>query len=115
MAVAVGIFRDEQIVANQKRRLHRSRGDVEGLKQESADHQRDQESVEDDAEGFAQTAFSFCSGCHAHCFPSSRLSQFAARIRARWQSIFLTRIALCFASRKCPDSDIESQSRRKPE
>ena len=72
VAVAVGIFRDEQVVADQQRRLHRSRRDVEGLEQKGADHQRDQQSVEDDADGFAQAAFGFCSGCHAHRFPNSR-------------------------------------------
>ena len=72
MAVAVGIFRDEQIVADQQRRLHRSRGDVEGLEQEGADHQRDQQRMDDDADGFTQAAFSFCPGCHAHRFPNSR-------------------------------------------
>ena len=70
VAVAVGIFRDEQIVADQKRRLHRSRGDVEGLEQEGADHQRDQQSMNDDADGFTQAAFGFCPGCHAHRFPN---------------------------------------------
>src|SRR6266478_9857602 len=71
MAVAVGIFRDEQIVADQKRCLHRSRGDVEGLEQEGTDHQRNQQSVNDDADGFTKAAFRFCPGCNAHRFPNS--------------------------------------------
>ena len=77
MAVAVGVFRDEQVVADQKRRLHRTRRDVEGLEQEGADHERYQESVDDDTDGFTQAAFSFCPGCHAHRFPNSRLAPLA--------------------------------------
>src|SRR5262249_47957975 len=33
-AVAVGVFRDEEIVADEQRILHRPRGNVEGLEQE---------------------------------------------------------------------------------
>src|ERR1700722_15503755 len=73
MAVAVGIFGDEEIVANQQRRLHRSRGDVEGLEQEGADHKRDQQSMNDDTDGFTQAAFGFCACSHAHGFPNSLL------------------------------------------
>ena len=95
VAVAVGIFRDEQVIAHQQRRLHRSRGDVERLEQEGADHERDQESVDDDADGFAQAAFRFCAGGHAHRFPNSRRP-----LPARWQNVFRTRIADPFASGK---------------
>src|ERR1700692_4826657 len=95
MAVTVGIFRDEQIVADQQRRLHRSRGDVEGLEQEGADHEGNQQSMNDDADGFTQAALSFCPGCHAHRFPDSPTLK-----PARWQSIFLTRIAVRIASRE---------------
>jgi hypothetical protein len=56
MAVAVGIFRDEQIVADQQRRLHRPGGDVERLEQEGADHQGDQQGMDDDADGFTKSA-----------------------------------------------------------
>ena len=110
VAVAVGIFRDEQIVADQQRRLHRSRGDVEGLEQEGADHQRDQQSMDDDADGFTQAAFRFCPGCHAHRFPNSP-SRFPRGGRA-----FSSRESL-FASRQENglDSDVESEFRRKPE
>src|SRR5258707_8750060 len=72
MAVTIGVFRHEQIVADQKRCLHRSRGDVEGLEQEGADHQSDQQSMDDDADGFTQAAFRFCPGSHTHRFPNSR-------------------------------------------
>src|SRR4030095_11993668 len=93
--VAVRIFRDEQVIAHQKRRLHRSRGDVERLEQEGADHERDQESVDDDADGFTQTAFRFCAGGHAHRFPNSRRP-----LPARWQNVFHTRIAWYVRVRK---------------
>src|SRR5882724_1778266 len=95
MAVAVGIFRYEKIVADQERRLHRSRRDVEGLEQKGADYQRDQESVDDDTDGFTQTAFGFRAGCHAHGFPNSPLL-----VPARWQNISLTRIDVRSASKE---------------
>src|ERR1700680_4662615 len=95
MAVAIGIFRYEKIVADQKRRLHGSRGDVEGLEEKGADHQSDQESMDDDADGFTQAAFGFCAGCHAHGFPTS-----PSRFPARWQNISFTRIDVRSASRK---------------
>jgi hypothetical protein len=40
-AVAVGELRDEQVVADQQRRLHRARGYVERLEREGAHDQRD--------------------------------------------------------------------------
>ena len=110
MRVAVGIFRNEQVVADQQRRLHRSRGNIEGLKQEGADHQRDQKGMDDDADGFTQAALSFCPGCHAHRFPNSRRGR-----PARRQSIFLTRIAFASRQENGLDTDIESEFRCKPE
>src|SRR5206468_7896826 len=95
VAIAVGIFRDEQVIAHQQRRLHRSRGDVEGLEQKGTDHERDQESVDDDADGFTQAAFRFCAGGHAHRFPNSRRP-----LPARWQNVFRTRIAWYVRVRK---------------
>src|ERR1700737_4260984 len=80
MAVAVGIFRHEQIVADQQRRLHRAGGNVEGLEQEGTDDQRDLEGVDDDADGLATISFRFWSRSHAHHFPilpKARLPQAA--------------------------------------
>ena len=67
MGVAVGIFRHEQIIADQQRRDHRAGRNIEGLKQEGADDQGDDERVEDHAYGFGESAFfPFCPGLHAH-------------------------------------------------
>ena len=57
VAVAVGVFRDEQIVADQQRLLHRAGGDVERLEQEGADDERDDQRVEDHAHGLGNAAF----------------------------------------------------------
>src|SRR5256885_15529634 len=57
MAVSVRIFRDEQIVADEQCRLHRSRRDVEWLEQEGADDERDDQRVEDHAYRFGNAAF----------------------------------------------------------
>src|SRR6202171_6737719 len=100
MAVTVGKFRDEQIVADQKRRLHRTRGDVEGLEQEGADHERAHKCVDDDTNGLAQAAFSFCPGCHAHCFPVPGFPNSRRENSARWQNLFLTRQAARFCVEK---------------
>src|ERR1700737_2005666 len=66
--------------------------------------------MNDDADGFAEAAFRFCPGCHAHCFPNSR------RVSPRGGRAFSSRESP-FASRQenGPDSDIESEFRRKPE
>src|SRR5277367_3453089 len=82
MAVAVRVFRDEEIVADQKRRLHRSRGNVEWLKQEGANDEGNQERMNDDADGFAQAAFGFGAGCHAHGFLTSCFPLPVARLAA---------------------------------
>ena len=50
--IAVGIFRYEQIIADQQCRDHRAGRDIERLKQESADHQRDDQGVEHHADRF---------------------------------------------------------------
>ena len=57
MAVAIGIFRDEKIIADQQRRFHRAGRDIEGLEQEGADDERDDKRVKDHAPGFGDTAF----------------------------------------------------------
>src|ERR1700730_15747020 len=112
MAVAVGIFRHEQIIADQQRRLHRAGGNVEGLEQEGTDDQRDQQGVDDDAYGLATISFRFWSRSHAHHFsilPKARPPQ-TETYRSREQHD---------ASRPPkgigPDSDSVSQFRRKPE
>src|SRR6185437_1997866 len=56
MRVAVAELRDEQIVADQKRRFHRAGGNAEGLEQEGADHERDQQRLHDHPRGFDETA-----------------------------------------------------------
>src|SRR5665213_1401246 len=52
MGIAVGVFGDEQIVADEQRRYERTRGNVEGLEQDRAHHERDQERLDDDLDGF---------------------------------------------------------------
>ena len=49
-AVAVGKLCNDDVVAGQQGRLHRGRGDGEGLEQQDAQNQGDQQGVED---GFA--------------------------------------------------------------
>jgi hypothetical protein len=46
-AVAVRVFGNEQIVADQQRRDHRSRGNAEGLEGKGANEKGDQNGVED--------------------------------------------------------------------
>ena len=107
MAIAVGIFRDEQIVADQQRRLHRAGRDVERLEQERADHERDQESMDHDADSFADAAFSFRSRSHAHCSLNSGPAVTERPPPANSPSLA--------AQGDCPDSDNEGQFRRKAE
>ena len=67
MGVAVGIFGDEQIIADQQRRDHRPGRDIEGLKQKGADDKRDDQGVEDHAHGLGKSAlFPLGPGLHAH-------------------------------------------------
>src|SRR5215475_9861777 len=67
MAVAIGKLRDEEIVTDEQRLLHRAGRDVEGLKQKGADDQRDNERMEDHAHGFAHAPFlPLCAGRHTH-------------------------------------------------
>ena len=54
MAVTVGIFRNEEIIADQEGRLHRAGRNVEGLEQEGPDHERDNQRMDDDADGFTE-------------------------------------------------------------
>src|SRR5262245_34015707 len=51
VAVAVGVFRHEKVVADEQRRLHRARWNIEGLEQEGANDERDNEGVKDHAPG----------------------------------------------------------------
>ena len=55
-AVAVGIFRDEEIVADEKRGNHRARRNVERLEREGSHHQCDQDRVEDDFDGLGNSS-----------------------------------------------------------
>ena len=85
-AVAVGIFRDEQVVADQQRLLHRPGRNVERLEQEGADHQRDDERVEDHAHRLGDAAFfSLRARRHAHLFPVLSLARPRSR-SSRWAS-----------------------------
>jgi hypothetical protein len=65
------------------------------LEQKGADDERNQKSMNDDANGFAQAAFGFGAGCHAHGFLGFLL--FIGR-RARRQKMILTRSATRVAS-----------------
>src|SRR5690606_8241094 len=49
-------FGHEQVVALEQRRPHRPGGDREGLEQERADHEREQQRLDDYADGFAKPA-----------------------------------------------------------
>src|SRR5262249_11363439 len=67
MCVAVREFGHEQIIAHQKGRNHRTGGNVEWLKQKSADDQGDDQSVKHHAYCLGKaTFFPFGSGLHAH-------------------------------------------------
>src|SRR5262249_28067250 len=67
MCVTVGEFGNEQIIAHQERRNHRTGRNVERLKQKRADHQRDDQSMKYHAYCLGESAFfSFGSGLHAH-------------------------------------------------
>jgi hypothetical protein len=58
---------NEQIVADQQRRDHRTGWDVEGLKQKGADDQRDDEGMKHHAHRLGEaTLFLFGSSLHAH-------------------------------------------------
>src|SRR5262245_44422030 len=68
VAVVVGIFRHEKVVADEQRLLHRARWNIEGLEQEGADDERDNEGVKDHAPGLGNTPlfFSHLSRCLGH-------------------------------------------------
>ena len=53
-------------LADQERRLHRSGGNIERLKQERPDHERNDERMNHDADGFTESAFFSLSAGHAH-------------------------------------------------
>ena len=55
-AVAVAVFRHEQIVADEQRRDHRARRNVEGLEQEDPHEKRKDQRVDDDADGVLHAA-----------------------------------------------------------
>ncbi len=54
--IAVGKLRDEEIVADEQRLLHRAGGNVERLEQECADHEGDEKRVDHHADRLAQSA-----------------------------------------------------------
>src|SRR5262249_23223600 len=67
VAVAVRVFRHEQIIADQQRRLHGTRGNIERLEQEGADDERDDERVENQAPRVGNSALLFlCQRGAAH-------------------------------------------------
>jgi hypothetical protein len=67
VGVAVRVFRDEQVIADQEGRNHRAGRDVERLKQERADDQCDDQGVNNHPHGLGESAFfPFCPGLHAH-------------------------------------------------
>src|ERR1700733_3194867 len=53
-AVAISELLDEQIVADEQRRLHRAGRNVERLEKEGADHERNKERVDDRLDGFGK-------------------------------------------------------------
>src|SRR5262249_33609658 len=66
-AIAVAIFRHEQIVADEQRRDHRARGNIEGLKEENPHDQREDQRVNDDADSVSHAASRFpVLGLYAH-------------------------------------------------
>src|SRR5258708_40080096 len=69
MAVAVAVFRYEQIIPDQKGRFHGSGGNTERLEQQSLNPKRNQQSLEHDAEAFCKPvvlALSFGGYAHRH-------------------------------------------------
>jgi len=60
--IAVGVFRHENIIADQQRRDHRARRNIERLKEQRADDKRDRQRLKDDLDGFENPAlFAFFS------------------------------------------------------
>ena len=55
-AVAVAELRDEEIVADQERRLHRAGRDIERMEQEGAEDERDQQRLDDDLDRLPRAA-----------------------------------------------------------
>ena len=67
VGIAVGIFGDEQIIADQQGRNHRAGRNIEGLKQKGADDERDDQGMEHHAYCLGESAlFPFGSCLHAH-------------------------------------------------
>src|SRR5262249_34825625 len=54
-AIAVAVFRHEKVVADEERRDHRSGGDIEGLKEEDAYDQSEDQRMNDDADRIFET------------------------------------------------------------
>src|SRR5262249_57284356 len=78
MRVAVGELGHEEVITDQKGGNHRTGRDVERLKQEGADDQRDDQSMKDHAYCFGKaTFFPLGSGLHTHQL-SSRMEAPAA-------------------------------------
>ena len=57
MRIAVGVFRHEQVVADEQRRHQRTRGNVERLKEQRAHDERDQQRLDDDLDGLPPALF----------------------------------------------------------
>ena len=82
LRVAVGVFRDEQVVADQQRRHQRAGGDVERLEQQRAHHQGDEERLDADLQRLADAG-----PCRLGGFPE-RLAVVitrASRLRLRFR------------------------------
>ena len=56
VGISVGVFRHEDVVADEESRDHRARRNVEGLEQEGPNHDRDQQRLDHDLDQFAEAA-----------------------------------------------------------
>ena len=54
LRIAVSVLGDEQVVADQQRRLHRPGRDPERLEQQRAEHHRDEDRVDDRFDRFCE-------------------------------------------------------------
>ena len=91
-AVAVGELRDEQVVADQQGRHHRAGRNVEGLEQEGADDERDEQRIDDRLDRlasamppafFVRRAFDHADRLRSHDLPLQGEGQAARRWLAR--------------------------------
>ena len=64
LRIAIGHFVDEQEIANQQRVFHRPRWDPEGLKEQRAEHTRNQQGINNCLDGFDDTAVVICFRRH---------------------------------------------------